>query len=88
MTLVLVLVVQGRVGEVLVLANRELAKARCPVRCDSAHQDCSRRPASGVFATRHRYAPVRAHPWNSPAGRDCPGVVVGATSQQRTSLTR
>jgi hypothetical protein len=60
--LVLVLVVQGWVEAALVLANRERARARCPVGCDSAHQDCSRRQASGVFATRRRYAPVRAHP--------------------------
>lgn len=88
LVLMLMLMGQGWLGAALVLANRELVRARYLARCDSAHQDCSRRPASGVFATRLRYAPVRAHPWNCPARRDCPGLVVCATSQQRTSLTR
>jgi hypothetical protein len=82
LVLVLVLMVQEWVGAALVLANWELARGRCPVRCDSAHQDCSRRPASGVFATHLRYASVRAHPsYYCPERRDCLGVVVGATSQ-------
>ena len=85
--LVLVLVLRAA-GAALVLADRELARAQCQARCDSAHQDYSRHRASGVFATRSRCAAVQAYRWRFPARQACLGVVAGAKNQRRTCLVR
>ena len=69
-----------------VLADQEPAKARCQARCGTAPQDCSRRRASGAFATRLHCA-VRAHLLHCLAHRACPGVM-RATNWQKTSLVR
>ena len=75
------------VGVAFLLADQELARARCQARCGSGPQDCSRRRASGAFAIRLRCAAVRAHLWHCHARRAWSGVV-RATNWQRTSLVR